>query len=753
MKLPLGYYAVQSDWDNAPKDRFSYKGISYEVEEGVNLFPTLREAHRAAQLCPETVLEGLSYEAFAAPVILFSPGEHNVGRTHKDAVHIKKSCYLLGQNAGVKSNLFCENPMERPLCNPLRQGEGESCLRGGYDFGTLAISSPELRLFVMDGFTLMKNFRFADWVRDAVADTQLIFSNLIHRSPCGNDLYSVLPNKAGCEFTRKVKVESLRICDFSDSGYGGMIFNGSADEWLLNEICCDNTTQIFGFSGITRGSSNFSNASSTAYSISNSYIGHLHGENGICFGRPAPEEKRFSLLVENSTFADASREGEAPWNLTLRSSLHCAKFVNCRFVDSRNGQTAVLVDGEGEEISFDACSFEGFEASWRKAPPPLTEAPDVISLPEDGQTLTEDPHRLSPKDAWDFSALDAYYQGTSAYRADLHTHSDCGGTSDGGFPLKDWVARMDQLDMDFAAVVDHRQMRGYFLPEWDKDRFLYGTEPGTSVQGLENCALSVMHYNMLFSHPYGLAMLLANFPEFQFKGDELTGNFGYPTFTKERQLELNAYLRSTGGMLVHAHPKILMASDDPLHYYLGEFSYLETLMWSYASHGSNRSYQLWKDLLALGKHVYASSGSDTHSDPTNRCPATAYLQKREAALWHEKMYRGDFAPGAFGIQMMIDGSPMGSQIVYREGMTLTLRVGDPFCHIPTENTAYALRVITDQGLAYEGLFNGKQPQSLSLGVQKRRFYRVEIFDCTHGYAVGIGNPIWLDKEEQAETEQ
>ena len=40
-------------------------------------------------------------------------------------------------------------------------------------------------------------------------------------------------------------------------------------------------------------------------------------------------------------------------------------------------------------------------------------------------------------------------------------------------------------------------------------------------------------------------MVLANFPEYEFRGDELTGFFVYPNFTKERFGELTRYIQKT----------------------------------------------------------------------------------------------------------------------------------------------------------------------------------------------------------------
>ena len=59
-----------------------------------------------------------------------------------------------------------------------------------------------------------------------------------------------------------------------------------------------------------------------------------------------------------------------------------------------------------------------------------------------------------------------------------------------------------------------------------------------------------------------------------------------------------------------------------------------------------------------------------------------------------------------------------------------------------------VRVYTDEGLAFESDFNSNEPQELQLAVQKRRFYRADVYDKTHECVVGISNPIWLDADEE-----
>ena len=95
--------------------------------------------------------------------------------------------------------------------------------------------------------------------------------------------------------------------------------------------------------------------------------------------------------------------------------------------------------------------------------------------------------------------------------------------------------------------------------------------------------------------------------------------------------------------------------------------------------------------------------------------------------------------------MSIDSHPMGSEIDYKEGMKLSLRVGDFFDRQWRKDTVYRLRIFTDKGIAYESDFNGKTDQELQLEVQKRAFYRADIYDMTHECVVAVGNPIWINE--------
>ncbi len=750
MKLPKGYYAVQSDFENAPKGVFSFRGVSYEVEDGVNLFGTILEAEAAVmadgEVAPSEVPKGLPYEAFSHPVLLFSVGEHRI-----DGYEFGGSRYLLGEGVGVSPNLPAPRG-ELPPFAPARAAESaESVFYGGQSRGVLTARSEAAECVVIDGVTFKKT-RFFDYRVAGNCDFKLYLRNIVYIGVSNHIMnYFAAPRKDS-DIRREVHYEDCRIEHYDDMLQGGVFLYANAQLTVLERFCCNGTTQVFGFTDIAATRSNcVPNADVTEILIRDSHFRDLAGDHGISTCCRNAGERAVNLTVENTDFVNASRAGEAPLRPQLINARCALRVRGCRFVDTRgDNATAILVRGKGENIEVEDCSFEGFLRSWERAPALPESIPAYVEgRAENWQTSCEDAHTVIGTARADYAVLDALYAGRSVAYGDQHCHTACGGRSDGKFPLAEWPAKMQELSLDFAAIVDHHQMRGFFLPEWDKTRFIYGTEPGSHLldSGGEMKKDS-FHYNMLFPHEYGLAMVLANFPEFEFHGDELTGSFGYPTFTRERIAELNAYIRSIGGVLVHAHPMALMGSTEPLDYYFGEYSHLEVMVAAYHGHRSFKSYDLWVKILNAGKRMYAAGGSDTHRDVTNGCVSTVYAAEKNAASYFAQIYAGNYVAGAVGIQMCIDNTPMGGALAWRDGQVLRLRVGDFFAPVWRDNTCYELRVYTDKGLAYASIFDGKEPQQLSLAVKDRAYYRAEIFDLTHGYRIAVGNPIWLEHEPQ-----
>lgn len=735
--LPVGYVAVQNNFEEAAKDSFTYKGVTYAVNEGLNLFPTLAEAAKQATAVPTEKLEGLEDMEFDTPVILFSEGRHTI-----DKFAFGHSVTLLGQNAGVVSELAASGD-DTPAINPLRE-KNESVLYGSYWFGVYQVGSPDVEKITVDGFSV-KGARFQDLRREG-GKYSVSFKNMIHQEYDGHTLYFFARPKAGQAVERTVLFRNIRVVDFDDCDYGAYFINICATEAVFDNFTHAVTNQTFGLTNSARDFSNYSGIPST-YIFKNSLFKENCGYGGFMSSFGSDSSAEVKLVFENTSFINASRENCAPLSPAISENC-CLELKDCRFVDTRgNSGSAVLVLGDMSRIFVANTSFEGFanEIAQKIVP---TKAPDYIENRETNWvTDVSDPHTVLGDSERDMSGLDEMYQGRKIYRGDLHVHTKCGGTSDGLQPMAEWPERMDELGVDFAAVVDHKQMRGFFLPEWDDERFIIGTEPGAHIKGLNACrhGMDDIHYNMLFPHKYGLAMVLANFPEFQFRGDELTGSFRYFAADKSRYIELFDYVKSIGGIVVHAHPKTMLVSSDPLDYYYGEHTYIETIYDTVYSAATRNNYKLWCDLLAMGKRVYASGGSDSHSVTKNTALAAFYTSEKNGLAFFNKMKEGDFSIGAAAIKMSIDSHPMGSEIDYADGMKLTLRVGDFFAPEWREDTVYALRVFTDKGLAYVSEFNGKEAQELQLKVQKRAFYRADVYDMTHECVIAVGNPIWINE--------
>ncbi len=739
--LPKGYYAVASDFENAPKDTFTYKGVTYAVEVGINLFATPHEADAAAKEIPETVLDGLNYECFEAPVLLFSKGTHDTKR-----LYLSGSRYLLGQGAGVNPNLPITDVMEGSQLNPERGAEEETVFKGSH----VEFKTSRAHIYVIDGVTL---YKACIWDGRRKGDVPVFFTclrNVIYTGPCSGYVHRIFGPDEDSKTHREVLIENCRVKDLDALGGCGCFLWVCGAKVTLDGLYYDTCNHLFGLTDTLYAWSNVAkNTPVTKYTIKNSYFRHIDEENSITIATKEIGKRSVHLNVLNTTFVDASMQGRPVFCPELANDNCIMTVRDSTFIDTRGNDVAIMVKGKGRAIKIENTEFKGFQKEWDALPIVRLHAPDYIkNRKTNWTTATEDPHRVIGTDKADFTALDVRYEGKKAYYGDQHTHTDCGGRSDGTYPMKDWVARMNEIGLDFAFVVDHRQMRGFFLPEWDTDRFVYGTEPGGAITDLKapRGGASGFHYNMLFKDKYDLALLLANFPEYKFEGDELTGKFGYPKFTRERFDQLVAYIHKLGGMIVHPHPASIMCSDAPEDYSFGEHTYFETLYGTLTSRDSFQNYKVWCRMLDAGLHVYTAGGSDTHAAPSNAVVSTFYCAERTGRAAFDCMKTADYTVGGIGFKMCIDGKPMGSELTYREGMKLTLRVDDYFKPNMKDNTVYELRILTDKGLAYASLFSGKEPQAISLEVQKRRFYRAEVFDLTHGYRVAVGNPIWLDKE-------
>lgn len=336
--------------------------------------------------------------------------------------------------------------------------------------------------------------------------------------------------------------------------------------------------------------------------------------------------------------------------------------------------------------------------------------------------------------------LNALYADRSPFYGELHDHANTGGTSDGARTLDHWLGAMEALKLDFAAILDHRQVRHMYLPQWKDGVFIGGTEPGTGITDSKAEEKSV-HYNMLFENAAPLEELLAHFEEYQFTGGP-EGHFVYPTFTTERFRELITYVKEHGGFFVHPHPKQLMRSEDPCDYWFCDETGIEVFYNSFDSQATVANYALWTALLAAGKRVWACAGGDEHRCCSDRAITTIYATEKKNAAYLQQLRKGDFVCGSVGIRMCIGETTMGGQCPFG-GQKLIFSVGDFHAGIFDPVHKYRVDLITDRGTVFSAPVSCEETAVFALdAAEDAAFYRVEVVDESRNVRIAIGNPIW-----------
>ncbi len=342
----------------------------------------------------------------------------------------------------------------------------------------------------------------------------------------------------------------------------------------------------------------------------------------------------------------------------------------------------------------------------------------------------------------DIRTLEDLYAGCRAYHGELHDHSASGGTSDGACTLAEWIREMEELHMDFAAILDHRQVRHMYLPEWKDGLFIGGSEPGTSISDspAQNKGL---HYNMLFEGPAPLEELLAEFPEYQFEGGA-EGHFKYPSFTTERFGQLIDAVKAHGGFFVHPHPKQVMVSDDALNYWFRDETGIEVFYNEATSKHTVVNYALWVDLLSKGKRVWACAGGDKHAHPDDKALTTIYAEEKSNAAYLSHLRIGDFTCGSVGIRMCIGGTKTGGKCSFTD-KKLIVSAGDFHISVADPMHTYRLDILNDTGIVYSQDIDCNMTAYAALDTADSAFYRAEVWDTTAGIRIAVGNPIWNEE--------
>lgn len=360
----------------------------------------------------------------------------------------------------------------------------------------------------------------------------------------------------------------------------------------------------------------------------------------------------------------------------------------------------------------------------------------------------------------DVEVLEALYAGREVRYGEMHDHTNTGPKADGAYSVAEWKAKMEEIGMDFATIVDHRQSVHMYDDAWDSSMFVGGSEPSAYIKGWSEDNRN-LHYNMIFANAADLETLIQAFEGFEYVAAE-DGNGGtwvtdVPTFEElQAQAEM---VRELGGFFVAVHPKYdnYIVSDDPLDYYFGEYTGIEITTGTGGNmtyKDNEEAYQLWIDLLELGKKVYATAGSDFHKLPNASALTTLYSSERDAQAYVDLYRSGDFVPGWVGIRMAIGDTTMGGTTDFTD-QRLVFSVGDMWNTVVDDGYSngysyqadheYCVQLYDDGGLLMESPVNPGDDVMDYFAVDtdpEAKFYRIVVWDLTENTRVAVGNPIW-----------
>lgn len=333
-----------------------------------------------------------------------------------------------------------------------------------------------------------------------------------------------------------------------------------------------------------------------------------------------------------------------------------------------------------------------------------------------------------------------------AYHGEAHDHSSVG---DGKSTLTQWKKGLKSLNMDFASILDHQTTAHMTDAAWDSTKFIGGTEASTKVDGEDT---KKMHYSMVFTDPNSLNEVVETltlwgiFDRFNL--------FNYPDLSVSQIQTVIQAVKDEGGMFVHVHPKEsgYIDSDDPLDYYFADWTGLEV---HYGIGGyaptqdvSKKNYDLWVDLLKLGKKVWATAGSDSHADAGTNALTTLFATAADNNAYLDCMKSGNATCGPVGIRMCVGNTMMGGQADFA-GQKVIFSVGDFHESAYDPSHTYSVKLYKGasgaEEVVYTDTFKASKPFCDSVEADDTAsYYRVEVWDDTADYAlpIAIGNPIW-----------
>lgn len=353
------------------------------------------------------------------------------------------------------------------------------------------------------------------------------------------------------------------------------------------------------------------------------------------------------------------------------------------------------------------------------------------------------------------AALEKLYEGRIAYHGDIHVHTQSGEKSDGKLPLGMWADAMKAKKVDFVAVSDHRQTTHYDHEAWDDTIFIGASEGGMRVESINpNMSYQSVHTNYIFPTQEGMEGMLKEFALY-FNFNSFNGHYQDwgcgNVFTREVAQDLIRYIQDNGGFFVLVHPASPNATEGPksgelMDFWLVDGTGFEVFVgWEGPSENYKQTadgYELWKQLLAAGKKIYATAGSDTHLNPKTEALSTIYVTERNAQNYIDCLRAGDFTPCPIGVRMAIGDTLMGGETSF-DGKKVIFSIGDFHSYVTDKRSNFRAVLVDDSGEVMRQDFTAEETVYFSVDANKdAKFYRVEIYDADEDLLIGLGNPIW-----------
>ena len=366
---------------------------------------------------------------------------------------------------------------------------------------------------------------------------------------------------------------------------------------------------------------------------------------------------------------------------------------------------------------------------------------------------TTEPAPKNAATAEDIAKLESFYTGLQATYGDLHGHSASCSNSDGKKSVAEWKAHMTEKQIDFATIVDHSQTYHMMRDDWDPNMFLGGSEPGMNITGVKVQSVNNIDYSMIFTDLEKFEEVLKKYPV-DYMYNETTGLFTKNRIKKDREQvkELFHTVKDNGGMIIYVHPYHFTEYGgyydpvDVMDRWLDDkigFEVYNQIAESYDPKQNTDAYDGWVTLINGGAQMWATHGSDCHSElPHIISLNTFYTADKSANSGFELLKTGNFTAGPVGIRTIVGDTVTGSKGSF-EGKRVVMAVGDFHPQIVEDGHTYRVDVYGGTDLIFSQELSTTEMNYFAFDADtSKQLYRADVVDATTGKMIATGNPVW-----------